>query len=132
MTITPNHQSTFDDIRALARAQDRPLCDALKEMVYSIHSAPNVLVWPKQKIISFGVGPKKMSQHYVYIGVQSSYVNLGFYRGAFLDDPDSLLEGTGNALRHVKVRDLTSARSPGLRALVETALAERRPFAAHN
>jgi hypothetical protein len=59
MTITPNHQSTFDDIRALARAQDRPLCDALKEMVYSIHSTPNVLVWPKHKIISFGVGPKK-------------------------------------------------------------------------
>ena len=32
------------------------------------------------------------------------HVNLQFYKGAHLDDPEGLLEGTGKDLRHVKVR----------------------------
>ena len=31
------------------------------------------------------------------------YINLGFYQGAVLADPERLLEGTGKGLRHVKI-----------------------------
>ena len=32
------------------------------------------------------------------------WVSLGFIRGARLDDPDGLLEGTGASVRHIKLR----------------------------
>jgi hypothetical protein len=34
----------------------------------------------------------------------TNWVSLGFLRGAALDDPDGLLEGTGASVRHVKLR----------------------------
>ena len=34
----------------------------------------------------------------------TKWVSLGFIRGAKLDDPDGLLEGTGASVRHVKLR----------------------------
>ena len=53
-------------------------------------------------------------------------VNLGFYRGVELPDPEALLEGTGARMRHVKVRSVDGARRPAVRALVAAVLAERK------
>jgi hypothetical protein len=36
----------------------------------------------------------------------TKWVSLGFIRGAKLDDPDGLLEGTGASVRHIKLRSL--------------------------
>jgi len=68
-----------------------------------------------------------MSQGYVYIPPYNHWVNLGFYRGSGLPDPDGLLEGKGMKLRHVKVRDLDGADTPALRALILAAYDERGP-----
>jgi Domain of unknown function (DU1801) len=118
-----------EQVRNSASPENRVLYDSLKALVFSIHRNAFVIAWPKQRIISFGVGPKKMSQHYVYIGLQSTYVNLGFYKGVLLNDPASLLEGTGKELRHVKIRNLDIANSPALKDLICAALSERMPYA---
>lgn len=40
-----------------------------------------------------------------YVRFRGGYVTLGFYEsGRGLDDPDGLLEGTGENMRHVKIR----------------------------
>jgi hypothetical protein len=78
---------------------------------------------------SYGVGPKKMTQHYAYIGVQNSHINLGFYHGATLRDPDGLLEGSGKKLRHVKVRDVAATKTTALAALLRQAIADRSRLA---
>lgn len=77
-------------------------------------------------MLAMALGPKKMSEHFCYIAPQTKYVNLGFFYGASLTDPDGLLEGTGKALRHVKVHQLTKANKPGLRNLLIEAVAERK------
>ena len=38
-----------------------------------------------------------------YIKAFEKYVNLGFYKGNSLSDPQKLLEGTGKNLRHIKI-----------------------------
>ncbi len=81
------------------------------------------LVWPKQNIASYGVGPKKMSEHFCYVGLFKAHVNLGFYYGADLPDPGGLLEGTGKALRHVKLEDPDMLGNAALRKLVVAAAA---------
>lgn len=38
-----------------------------------------------------------------YVNVFKTHVNVGFFTGAFLEDPENLLEGSGQRMRHVKV-----------------------------
>lgn len=47
---------------------------------------------------------------------------LGFCHGAALTDPARLLDGTGKALRHVKLTSLEAVQRPELRALILVAL----------
>ena len=75
---------------------------------------------------TYGVGPKKMTDGYAYIMPIRGYVNLGFYQGAMLADPERLLAGTGKGLRHVKIRALAEANRPAVRALLAKAVARRR------
>lgn len=75
---------------------------------------------------TYGVGPKKMTDGYAYIMPLREYVNLGFYMGASLPDPFTLLEGTGKALRHIKIRTPAEASSPALQQYVAAALAARK------
>jgi hypothetical protein len=41
---------------------------------------------------------------FAYIKAFSKAVNFGFWRGADLSDADGRLEGTGDRMRHVKIR----------------------------
>ena len=125
---TKQKHGTFQDILSMASPALRPVCESLRRSVASHHAALVEVVWPKLKIASFGVGPKKRTQHYAYIAVHSSHINLGFYHGSSLADPTGLLEGTGKELRHIKIRDLKSAGSPAVASLLRQAIAERRPF----
>lgn len=118
--------STFAPVRAAALPALRPLCDYLRMLVAGLDPAYVEVVWPRLTIASYGVGPKKLSQHYAYLGVQRTHVNLGFYHGASLPDPAGLLEGTGKRLRHVKLRSLAEAKRPAVKALLRAAIADRR------
>jgi hypothetical protein len=41
---------------------------------------------------------------FCYVNAFTAHVNVGFFLGAELPDPDGLLEGTGKFMRHVKLR----------------------------
>lgn len=58
---------------------------------------------------------------FAYVDVFQAHVNVGFFRGAELADPDGLLDGTGKLMRHVKVRREDDAVGPSLEALIRTA-----------
>jgi hypothetical protein len=124
MSANQTHGS-FEDVLRAAGPKLRPLCRALRNLIGSLDADFVEVVWPRQGIASFGVGPRKMSEHYAYISVQGSYVNLGFYHGASLRDPSGLLEGTGRRLRHVKIRDASSVRKAALAALLREAIGDR-------
>jgi hypothetical protein len=124
MTSETSH-GKFSDILALADESLRPVCVRLREQILAAHAGAFEIVWPKLWIASFGVGPKKMTEHYAYIGVQKSHINLGFYHGAILPDPNGLLEGTGKKLRHVKIHSLEATRTRALKKLLRQAVADR-------
>lgn len=56
-----------------------------------------------------------------YVNAFSAHVNVGFFLGAWLDDPAGLLEGTGKRMRHVKLRPGQVIDAQALAALIETA-----------
>ena len=122
---TIDTHGTFEE--ALSGSSDpvQVLAERLRALIFEVY--PNVVEvpWPKQKIIGYGVGPKKMSEHFCYIGAFKAHVNLGFYYGAHLPDPAGLLEGTGKNLRHIKVRSTEEVQQPALRDLLQDSLEER-------
>ena len=123
--MSDSSHGTFADVLATASATLRPLCEHLRATIHDLHPGCVEVVWPKQRIASFGVGPKKMTEHYCYLQVHAAHVNLGFYRGADLPDRERLLEGTGKALRHVKLVDVQAAKRGPVLELLRAAIAER-------
>ena len=113
--------------RALARTTDqgRATAEAIRRLVHRLHPDVVEVVWPHQGTVGWGVGPKKMSEHYAYLAVHAGHVNLGFYRGASLPDPSGLLGGPGKAMRHVRIDDPGAVDRPEIEALLREARAER-------
>ena len=63
---------------------------------------------------------------FAYVNVFKAHVNVGFFRGAALADPQRLLEGTGKFMRHVKLRPGVDINSAALMKLVATAYADMK------
>ena len=61
-----------------------------------------------------------------YVDAFTSHVNVGFFRGAELNDPSGLLEGTGKYMRHVKLRPDRAIDDTALGDLIAAAYADMR------
>lgn len=59
-----------------------------------------------------------------YVNAFRAHVNVGFFRGADLEDPKRLMEGTGRFMRHVKLRPAETVDVSALRALIYAAYAD--------
>lgn len=58
---------------------------------------------------------------FAYVNAFKAHVNVGFFRGAEIADPDGLLEGNGKFMRHVKLGPDRNVDAVALAALIETA-----------
>ena len=58
---------------------------------------------------------------FAYVNAFTAHVNVGFFHGAELADPDGLLEGTGKFMRHVKLRTGDEINAGALLKLIDTA-----------
>jgi len=56
-----------------------------------------------------------------YVNAFTAHVNVGFFRGAELADPENLLEGTGKLMRHVKLTPERDVDAAALTTLIKTA-----------
>ena len=61
-----------------------------------------------------------------YVNVFTAHMNVGFFRGALLDDPAGLLEGSGKRMRHVKLHAGAEHDHAAIAHLIEDAYAEMR------
>ncbi len=63
---------------------------------------------------------------FAYVDAFRAHVNVGFFRGADLADPQRLLQGTGKLMRHVKLRPDVDIDMEALERLVRTAYLDMR------
>ena len=61
-----------------------------------------------------------------YVNAFKAHVNVGFFRGAEIADPDGLLEGDGRFMRHVKLRPDKDVDAMALRKLIVAAYADMK------
>jgi hypothetical protein len=117
----------FEEIVGRSNAELAALARATRELIREVYPAVVEVPWVKQGTIGYGVGPRKMSEQFCYIAPQAKHVNLGFYYGSELPDPERLLAGTGKLLRHIKLATPADLANPALRHLLEIASTHRMP-----
>ena len=117
----------FDEIMAASEARVRDLAIRTRALIQTVTPDVVEVPWPRQRVIGYGVGPKKMSEHFCYIAVHGDHVNLGFNYGAELPDPEGLLEGPGKLMRHARITTPEDLSNPALRRLLEVASTHRMP-----
>jgi hypothetical protein len=82
------------------------------------------LVYDNYNALAVGFGPTERASDAIFsIAVFPRWVSLFFLHGAGLPDPDGLLRGKGKVARHIVLTEAGSLDEPGVRALMDQALA---------
>jgi hypothetical protein len=116
---------TFKDALATSNPRTKKLAKAVRKLIADVYPKVVEVPWPRLKVIGYGIGPKKATEHFCYIAPYGEYVNVGFNYGLVLPDPDELMEGSGKKFRHVKIKTLEDVERPGLKKLLQSAVKER-------
>ena|SRR5436305_9237710 len=101
---------------------------AVRKVVLEESPGAVELIYDAYSAVSAGYSfTGRPSDCFIYVAAYAKGVNLGFWDGVSLPDPDGLLEGAGKRGRHVKIRELADLQRPGVRALIQAAveIAER-------
>jgi hypothetical protein len=117
---------TFEELLNITAAPMQPIVKRLRSIIQKIDPKAFEVVRLGERSATYGVGPSKMTEAYAYILPHAKWVNLGFYKGTDLDDPNGLLEGTGAKLRHIKVHSLEEADRPEFHSMIKAAFIERK------
>ena len=115
---------TWDDIFGQVSVDLQQIATMLRDTILAIHPAAIQTAKPGWGAVQFGFSARNKEIH-SYLMPQKDRINLGFYFGVNLPDPDGLLEGTGKALRHVKLRDMDQAASKPITDLITASVQER-------
>jgi len=75
----------------------------------------------KETVNAWGIPTFEARDPFCFYMVGKNHVTFGFHYGTSLEDPQGLLEGTGENIRHVKLRSLEDLEQKGLKQLVQAA-----------
>jgi hypothetical protein len=114
--------SDLDEFLAIYPPAVRDLALKARELV--VQTVPNAIemIDRSSRVIGYGYGSgyKDMICSLV---MSKTGVKVGVARGTELPDPHRLLQGAGRVHRHVQLKTLADVEHPGLKQLLEAALA---------
>ena len=123
------NDTAFAELIGPSSEEVRTVARAVRDLVFDILPGTVEVVWPRQRSVGWGTGPRKLTEQFAYLMPFKRHVTLGFYRGAELPDPDGLLpdEGATQAagtlsMRSLRLTSLEDVRRPALRALIEASI----------
>lgn len=130
----PKDAEAFRGILSQATEQAQSVADAVRDLVYDVLPQTVEVVWPKQRSVGWGIGPKKFTEQFAYVMPFKNHVTLGFYYGGDLPDPSGLLPTSGGrqasgrlAMRSLKLASVDEVQRPELRTLMVAAVDHLEP-----
>jgi hypothetical protein len=112
----PHMNPQVTDYIAAAPAGQQALLETLRRIVHD--SVPGVVEEFKWSRPVF-----RTARQFAYLKTAAAYVTLGFYDASHLDDPDGRLEGSGQQMRHIKLRTSADIDAAQLAEWLRTASA---------
>jgi hypothetical protein len=94
----------------------------LRSFVLDIYPDANELLYHTHALTAVFSISEKLGDAFCMLPIYTNHVNLGFNKGTLLHDPNDLLKGTGNLIRHVPVTKPSDYRNGPVKGLVEAAV----------
>jgi hypothetical protein len=86
------------------------------------------MVYDKKRGMVVGFCPDERASNVINsIGVYSKWINLYFFEGDTLPDPDGILQGTGSIVRNIRIDSAADLDRPAVKALMAEALKRAQP-----
>lgn len=121
ITTRPIHP----DFQFLLEFKDQEIIDLftdLREYILALYPDSNELVYHTHALTAVFSISDKLSDAFCMLPIYTNHLNLGFNKGTLLKDPNKLLTGTGNLIRHVDVKKTSDYRNPKVKALIQEAI----------
>lgn len=81
------------------------------------------LVYDNAYALVVGFGPSERPSEALFsIAIYPKKVSLCFLYGVDVPDPEGLLQGSGNQVRHIRIEDERTLEKRGIRALIKAAV----------
>ena len=100
----------------------------LREFVLDIYPDSNELLYHTHALTAGFSISERLADTFCVLPIYTNHVNLGFNKGTLLPDPQKLLKGTGNLMRHIPIANRQDYRNDAVRdlqsAAVELAIAD--------
>ena len=94
----------------------------LRAFILEIYPDSNELLYHTHALTTVFSISDKLSDAFCMLPIYTRHLNLGFNKGALLNDPHKLLTGTGNLIRHIPVHSEKDYRNKKVRDLIITAV----------
>jgi hypothetical protein len=120
-TLRPIHP----DFQFLLALKDQKIIDLftdLREYILDLYPDCNELVYHTHALTAVFSISDKLSDAFCMLPIYTNHLNLGFNKGTLLKDPNKLLTGTGNLIRHIDVKKPTDYRNTKVKALITEAI----------
>jgi hypothetical protein len=86
------------------------------------------MVYDKKRGMVLGFCPDERASNVINsIAVYSKWINLFFFEGDTLPDPEGLLQGEGTMVRHIRLTSADDLDRPAIKALMAEALKRAHP-----
>jgi hypothetical protein len=116
--IHPDFQSLLD----FKNQEVIELFSDLRQYILELYPDSNELLYHTHALTAVYSISEKLSDAFCMLPIYTNHLNLGFNKGTLLKDPDKLLTGTGNLIRHIDVKSAGDYRNPKVKALIEEAI----------
>ena len=107
---------TVDAWMAELALEKRRVAEALRKLILEADAQ-------FQESVKWGNPVYEKEGRVCYIADMGRYMNLGFFQGAKLTDPEGRIEGTGKGMRHIKIKGLDDITQSQFSSWVREAVA---------
>jgi len=94
----------------------------LRAYILELYPDCNELIYHTHALTAVFSISDKLSDAFCMLPIYTNHLNLGFNKGTLLKDPNKLLTGTGNLIRHIDVKKSTDYRNTMVKALIQNAI----------
>ncbi|MBK8848433.1 MAG: DUF1801 domain-containing protein [Bacteroidetes bacterium] len=113
------------DFQFLLNYKDQKVIELFSDLrlyILDLYPDSNELIYHTHALTAVFSISEKLSDAFCMLPIYTNHLNLGFNKGALLKDPNKLLTGTGNLIRHIDVEKSTDYRNPKVKALIRDAI----------
>ena len=114
-----------EDFLYYLKYKDQELIDLyidLRTYILSLYPDSNEFLYHTHALTSVYSLSEKLGDAFCMIPIYTNHLNLGFNKGALLEDPDHLLKGSGKLIRHISIAKPEDYRNSKVEGLIKKAI----------